>query len=122
VQDERIILSALWICLMLIYLLGDVMRIFAGDFVPGEMDGKPMSQWMLMIMALFMLIPILMIILTLVVPYDIIRILTIIAALFLVLFNLAGLPYKSLFDNFLIVVGILFNIVTAYYAWIWSIS
>ena len=98
------------------------MRIFAGDFVPGEMDGKPMSQWMLMIMALFMLIPILMIILTLVVPYDIIRILTIIAALFLVLFNLAGLPYKSLFDNFLIVVGILFNIVTAYYAWIWSIS
>ena len=30
--DLRIILSALWVALMLTYLLGDVMRIFAGDF------------------------------------------------------------------------------------------
>ena len=104
---------------MLIYLLGDVIRIFAGDFVPGEMDGKPISQWMFLIMALVMLVPILMIILSLVVPYDIIRILTIVVAVFLILLNLAGLPYKSLFDNFLIIVGIGFNIITAYYAWIW---
>ena len=95
------------------------MRIFAGDFVPGEMDGKPISQWMFLIMALVMLVPILMIILSLVVPYDIIRILTIVVAVFLILLNLAGLPYKSLFDNFLIIVGIGFNIITAYYAWIW---
>ena len=95
------------------------MRIFAGDFVPGEMDGKAMTQWMLMVMALFMLIPILMVILTLVIPYNIIRILTIIIAIFLILFNAAGLPYKSLFDNFLIIVSIIFNIATAYYAWIW---
>lgn len=118
-EDERLILSALWICLMLIYLLGDVMRIFAGDFTPGEMDGKPMTQWMLMVMALFMLIPILMVILTLVLPYDITRTLTLISAVFLILFNIAGLPYKSMFDNFLIVVGIGFNLITAYYAWIW---
>ena len=117
--DEQIILSALWICLMLIYLLGDVMRIFAGDFKPGEMDGKVMTQWMLVIMALFMLIPILMIILTLILPYDVIRILTIITGVFLILFNLAGLPYKSLYDNLLIVVSIVFNIITVYYAWVW---
>lgn len=118
-EDQRIILASLWICLMLIYLLGDVMRIFAGDFTPGEIDGKPMAQWMLMIMALFMLIPIMMVILSLVLSYSAIRILTLIAAVFLAIFNLAGLPYKSLFDNFLIVVSIAFNIITAYYAWIW---
>jgi len=29
--DVRIILSALWGCLMLVFLLGDVLRIYAGD-------------------------------------------------------------------------------------------
>ena len=28
---------------MLTYLLGDVLRIFAGDFAPGEMDGGSVS-------------------------------------------------------------------------------
>lgn len=37
--DVRIILSGLWVALMLTYLLGDVLRIFAGDAVPGEMAG-----------------------------------------------------------------------------------
>jgi hypothetical protein len=31
-EDVRIILSALWVALMLTYLLGDAMRIFSGDF------------------------------------------------------------------------------------------
>jgi len=30
--DVRIILSALWGSLMLVFLLGDVLRIFAGDY------------------------------------------------------------------------------------------
>jgi len=34
--DTRIILSGLWVALMLTYLLGDVLRIFAGDFEPGK--------------------------------------------------------------------------------------
>ena len=29
--DNRIILAGLWVALMLIYLLGDVLRIFSGD-------------------------------------------------------------------------------------------
>jgi len=32
--DTRIILSGSWIALMLIHLLGDVPRMFSGDFVP----------------------------------------------------------------------------------------
>ena len=30
--DTRIVLSGLWVALMVTYLLGDVLRIFAGDF------------------------------------------------------------------------------------------
>jgi hypothetical protein len=35
--DTRIILSAFWAALMLTYLLGDVLRIFSGDYKTGEM-------------------------------------------------------------------------------------
>ena len=38
--DTRIVLSGLWVALMLTYLLGDVLRIFAGDFKAGEMMGS----------------------------------------------------------------------------------
>ena len=31
-EDVQIRLSGLWVALMLTYLLGDVLRIFAGDF------------------------------------------------------------------------------------------
>jgi hypothetical protein len=53
---------------MLTYLLGDVIRIFSGDFVAGEMDGQKATQAMWMGAALFMLIPIVMLFLTLVLP------------------------------------------------------
>ena len=39
--DVRIILSGLWVAVMLTYLLGDVLRLFAGDMTPGAMDGRP---------------------------------------------------------------------------------
>ena len=34
--DVRIVLSALWGSLMFVFLLGDVLRIYAGDFTTGE--------------------------------------------------------------------------------------
>jgi len=120
-EDEKIILSALWIALMLTYLLGDVLRIFAGDCTPGEIEGKPFTQVMLLGIAIIMLIPILMVLLSLVLPYSENRTLNIIAAIFLLLFNLLGLPYKSVFDNFLILVGIGFNVITIIFAWNWII-
>lgn len=33
-EDVQIKISALWISLMLIYLLGDVLRIYSGDLKP----------------------------------------------------------------------------------------
>ena len=119
-EDIRIILAGLWIALMLTYLLGDVMRIFAGDFKAGEIGGMEISQSMLMLMALIMLIPIIMILLSLILGYPLIRWITIIAAISLLLFNVVGLPgYPGIYDKFLIIVGLVFNVITVWYAWVW---
>ena len=45
-EQVRIVLSGLWTALMLTYLLGDVLRIFAGDFKVGDMGGVQASQAM----------------------------------------------------------------------------
>jgi len=119
-EDVKIILSGLWVALMLTYLLGDVLRIFAGDFTAGEIEGTPMTQKMLMGMALLMLIPIVMVFLSLTLSYPVNRWVNIIFAIALFLFNLAGLPtYPSAYDKFLIAVGLVFNVLTVWYAWQW---
>ena len=118
-EEVRIILSGLWVALMLTYLLGDVLRIFAGDFKPGEITGRDASQWMWLAAALIMLIPIVMIVLSLTLSHPAIRWVSIVAAAFLVVFNLIGLPYPSAYDNFLIVFGFIFNGVIIWHAWRW---
>ena len=119
--DTRISLSGLWVALMLTYLLGDVMRIFAGDFKPGEIMGAQPSQGMWLGIAVFMLIPIVMVVLSLTLNYPATRWVSIVAATILFLFNLVGLPtYPSAYDRFLIIVGLLFNVLTVWYAWKWA--
>ena len=120
-DDVRIILSGLWVALMLTYLLGDVLRIFAGDVTSGEIEGQKATQTMWMTAAVVMLIPIVMIVLSLTMPYPAIRWVNVVVAAFLVVFNLVGLPYKSVFDNFLIVVGFVFTGLIAWYAWTWQV-
>jgi hypothetical protein len=120
--DVRIILSALWVALMLTYLLGDVLRIYSGDFKVGEMGGKPftMTQGMWLGIAVLMLIPILMVLLSLILPYPVNRWVNIIVAVFFFIFNIIGLPtYPSAYDKFLIVVGLVFNSLTVWTAWNW---
>ena len=121
-EDTRIILSGIWVSLMLIYLLGDVIRIFAGDFTAGIMDGAQVPSSMWIMAAAMMLIPILMVFLTLVLGYRVDRILNIgVAALFLI-FNLYGFPgYPGLYDKFLLAVSFVFNMMTVWYAWNWVI-
>ena len=119
-EDVQIILSASWIALMLTYLLGDILRIFAGDFKAGEIEGKKMTQTILLGMAVLMLIPIVMLFLSLTLTYPLIQWVNIIVAIFLFGFNLIGLPtYPGAYDKFLIIVGLVFNVLTIWYAWIW---
>jgi hypothetical protein len=115
----RIILSGLWVAVMLTYLLGDVLRLFAGDVTPGEMQGRQVTEGMWLGIAVIMLIPIVMVVLSLTVPYSAIRWLTIVVSVLVVVFNLLGLPYAGLYDNFLIVVSVVFNALVVWYAWTW---
>lgn len=119
-DEVRIILSGGWIAIMLTYLLGDVLRIFAGDFTPGEIDGVKATQAVWMGAALVMLVPIVMLVLSLIAPYPAIKWTNAVVAALLVIFNLAGLPYPGLYDNFLIVFSFVFNGLIIWYAWTWT--
>jgi hypothetical protein len=120
--DVRITLAGLWVAVMLTYLLGDVLRIFAGDYVAGELAGKPATQGLWLLIAVLMLIPIVMVVTCLTLPYAIARWAALIAAVFLVLFNVFGLPYKGAYDNFLIVVSLVWCALIAWYAWTWPVT
>ena len=119
-EDVRIKLSALWVALMLTYLLGDVLRIFSGDFEAGEIGGMQVSQGLYLGMAILLVLPIVMGFLSLTLTYPVNRWANIILALVLFAVNLVGLPtYPSLYDKFLVIVGLVFNVLTVWYAWKW---
>ena len=119
-EDVKIKLSALWATLMLTYLLGDVLRIFSGDFTAGEMGGLQISQELMLGMAALLVIPAVMVFLSVTLKYSVNRWANIIFAIFFFGFNLIGLPtYASAYDQFLIIVGLIFNIMTVWYAWRW---
>ena len=119
-EDVKITLSGLWIALMLTYLLGDVLRIFSGDFKAGEIGGIQISQKMYLGMAILMVIPIVMVFLSLTLKYPLNRWTNIIVPIFFFVFNIIGLPtYPGAYDKFLIIVGLVFNVLTVWYAWKW---
>ena len=117
--DTRIILAGFWVAVMLTYLLGDVLRIFSGDFE--KMGGmQDVSQGMWVGIAILMLIPIVMLVLTLTLSYPAIRWVNIIVAIFWIIFNLTSLNTSpSAYDKFLLVVSVVFNVLTVWYAWKW---
>ena len=106
---------------MLTYLLGDVLRIFAGDIKPGEIQGVQATQGMWLGIAAIMLVPIVMVVLSLTLSFPAIRWVTIVMAILVVVFNLFGLPYPGADDNFLIIVSFVFNAMIVWYAWKWVV-
>lgn len=118
--DVRIVLSGLWIAVMLTYLLGDVLRGFAGHVVPGEIQGKVVGQGAWLLIAAIMIVPIVMAVLSLLLPYPAIRWVTLVAAGVSVIFDLASLPYEGAYDNFLIGVSVVFLGLIAWYGWTWQ--
>jgi hypothetical protein len=78
------------------------------------------SQKMYLGMAVLMVIPIIMVVLSLLLPYNVNRWANIIVPIFFFLFNLDGLPtYPSLYDKFLIIVGLVFNVLAVWFTWRW---
>ena len=111
----------IWVALVLTGLWGDVLRIFAGDFIPGEIFGMQPTQGMWLGIAAVMLLPIMSVVLNLMLKYPAIRWANIIVAMIFFVFNLIGLPtYSSAYDKFLLIVGLGINVWTIWYAWMWE--
>jgi len=119
--EVQLKLSALWVALMLTYLLGDVLRIFAGDFKPAEIGGIRITDAMWVGVAALMLVPIVMVLLSLTLDPPVNRWANIVAAVLLFAFNLAGLPtYAGMYDKFLIAISLVMNAATIWLAWNWQ--
>ena len=120
--DKPILLSALWIALMLTYLLGDVLRVFiAVILLAGKMGNVQFTQGMWLGIRGLDADP----------DRDGCAVSDTASTgqslgqhhccQLLFLFNLVGLPtYPSAYDKFLIVAGLVFNVLTVWYAWNWS--
>jgi hypothetical protein len=104
---------------MLTYLLGDVLRIFSGDFK--AMGGmQDVSKGMFLGIAILMVIPVVMVVLSLTLNYPVNRWANIIVAIIFFVFVLIQLPtYPSAYDKFLLIVSLVFNAMTVWYAWKW---
>jgi hypothetical protein len=119
--DTRIVLSGLWVATMLTFLWGDVLTMFAGDLTAGEIGGMKPNQAMWVGIAALMLIPIVMVVLSLTLPYPAIRWASIVAAIFWVIFNLFALSGYPAYEKFLIIVSFVFNGMIIWYAWKWVV-
>lgn len=119
--DTRIILSGLWVATMLVYLLGDVLRIFSGDAQRMFAAQAPVTQVMWLVIAIIMLIPIVMVVLSLTLPHPANRWVNIIVALLAFVFSLVQIPtYPSVYDKFLLAVSLGFNALVVWHAWKWA--
>jgi hypothetical protein len=116
-EDIKIIFSTIWIACMLCYCLGDILRIFAGEVTPGEIEGKKIGQSVYFVMALIMVIPIIMVVLSVILENPVNSWVNLITAIAFLLFNLAGIKGYKPFDIFLLIVSFGFNVLTIYYAW-----
>ena len=122
IEDVQIKLSALWVALMFVWQQGDALRLYSGDAIGGVVDtGNMMSPEMLwMISAIWMTIPVVMLFLSLTLNYPVNRWANIIVGIFFVVINLVGLSaYPWGYDKFLIIVGLVFNVLIVWYAWKW---
>jgi len=120
--DVRVILSALWIAVEFLYQQGDTQRLYSGDFKPGELDlsGMMSPEMLWMASAVTMTIPIIMIVLSLILPQNANRWANIVVAIFFFLYTIIGVgKYPSAYDKFLLIVSLVANALTIWYAWKW---
>ncbi|MBW4438934.1 MAG: hypothetical protein KME04_17485 [Pleurocapsa minor GSE-CHR-MK-17-07R] len=117
--DRRIQLSGAWAMVMLLYLMGDVLRIYSGDFARVFESPQPDElKWFAA--AVIMLIPISMVFLSLVLPRSIGRWANIVVAVGFFAFVLVDIgSYPGAYDKFLLAVSLVINVVTVWLAWRW---
>ncbi len=116
----RIHLSALWIALMLTNLFGDVLRLMTGDVARmGETQNFTQVQWLFI--AVLMSIQIFMVYLSLALSQPVSRWTNIIIAGLFFVMNISSIhTYPSMYDRYLLGVGLIFNVLTIWTAWNWK--
>ena len=117
--DTRIILTGLWVATMLTNLWGDVLRSLASHEEPGGIFSAEPTQGMWLFMAAIMMIPIVMVVLTLMLPYPAIRWANIIVAIFWVVFAFLGFSGYTAYNKFTQIMSAVFSAMTVWYAWRW---
>jgi len=120
--DVKIKLSALWVAAMFSWAYGDLLRIYSGDFIAGEfIEGVQMTQELWVVAAITMMIPVAMVFLSLTLKDKANRWANIIIGIFFTGYGLIGLPaYTSAYDQFLIIVGLVFTALIVWYAYKWK--
>jgi hypothetical protein len=118
--EVKIILSGLWIATMLTFLWGDVLSIIAGDAEKmfATQDAQ-MTPVMWTGIAVLMMIPILMVIISLTLNNPVNRWANIIAAVFWIGFNLLSLGGYPAYEKVLLIISMGFNALIIWYAWNW---
>jgi hypothetical protein len=122
--NVKVKLSGLWLAALFCWIYGDLLRLYSGDFKPGDSElGELISMEMLwMVSAITMIIPGVMVFLSLALMSKVNRWTNIIVGIFYTGYNLIGLiggSYPSAYDKFLIFVGIVFTSLIVWYAWKW---
>ena len=115
-------LSGLWVAAMFSWVYGDLLRLYSGDFKPGDdMWGQMISPDMLWLAsAITMIVPGAMVFLSLTLKSKANRWANIVMGVFYTAYNLVGLStYFSAYDKFLIMVSIVFTALIVWYAWRW---
>ncbi len=123
--DTRIILSGLWVGVMFSSLMGDVLRFYEPgiieQIIAGEVEGMQQTHKGLLLSAIFMVIPIGMVVLSMILNYPVNRWANIIFSIFFFGFTLMWLlvkpppTYKILLGS----VGLVCNALIVWYAWKW---
>jgi hypothetical protein len=121
-EDVKIKLSFLWVAAMFSWVYGDLLRIYSGDFIAGEfIEGVKMTQELWVVAAITMMIPVAMVFLSLTLKDKANRWANIIIGIFFTGYGLIGLPaYTSAYDQFLIIVGLVFTALIVWYAYKWK--
>ncbi|MGI6368243.1 MAG: hypothetical protein ACOX2L_07810 [Anaerolineae bacterium] len=120
-ERPRIVLMALWAALMFTYLLGDVLRLYSGHVQPGELFGIQATQTHYLGIAVFMFVPVLMIILNAIVTGVGLRWINLIITALLFLINVIGVAsYQGWYDTFLIICSLGINGLIFWQAYGWG--
>jgi hypothetical protein len=85
------------------------------------MEGAPVSGNMFLLAGIMMLIPILMVLLSILLPHQANRWVNIVVAVIFLLFNAVGIPgYPGIYDKVLLSVSLVMNLMVVWYAWKWA--